>query len=80
MDIEEIFDVSFTKKKPRGRSFTSEGNPQSYRWKCAMCDMESNVGGILRHHKKSGHIGKQRIFDESTRQGLRREPVSPVQN
>tara|TARA_B100000287_G_scaffold131629_1_gene123733 strand:- start:845 stop:1042 length:198 start_codon:yes stop_codon:yes gene_type:complete len=60
MDIEEIFDVDFSKKKPRGRSFTSEDNPQFERWVCLQCGMESNIGGILRHHKKSGHIGKQR--------------------
>ena len=61
MDIEEIFDVDFDKKKPRGRSWTSEDNPTFTRWKCAMCEMESNASGIIRHHKKSGHIGKQRL-------------------
>ena len=61
MDLDEIFNVTLpVKYKARGKSFTSEDNPQKVRWKCAMCDMESNIGGIIRHHKKSGHIGKQR--------------------
>ena len=46
--------------KPRGISFTSENNPQQERWICLQCDMESNITGILRHHRTSGHIGKQR--------------------
>ena len=62
MDIEEIFDVDFDKKKPRGRSWTSEQNPQLARWRCLECDMESNITGILRHQKSKGHIGKQRIL------------------
>ena len=61
MELEDILDVEFEKKKPRGRSFTSENNPTNTRWKCAMCDMESNIGGIANHQKKSGHIGKQRL-------------------
>tara|TARA_B100000131_G_scaffold313663_1_gene349336 strand:- start:635 stop:859 length:225 start_codon:yes stop_codon:yes gene_type:complete len=60
MDIEDIFDIDLSRKKARGRSFTSEDNPQHQRWVCIACGMESNIGGIIRHHKKSGHIGKQR--------------------
>ncbi len=60
MDIEDIFEVQFEKKKARGRAFTSENNPQQERWVCATCRMESNLNGVLRHHKQSGHIGKQR--------------------
>ena len=63
MDIEEIFDVEFEKKKPRGRAFSREqDNPAFIRWRCLECNMESNIGGIANHQKKSGHIGKQRIL------------------
>ena len=62
MEIEQIFDVDFDKKKPRGRSWTSEDNPQKHRWRCLECDMESNITGILRHQKSKGHIGKQRLL------------------
>ena len=62
MDIEEIFGVEFTKKKPRGRSFTRENNGNDIRWVCLECGMESNIGGIGNHQKKSGHIGKQRVL------------------
>ena len=60
MDIEEIFDVEFDKKKPRGRSFTSENNGNDIRWLCLQCGMESNIGGIGNHQKKTGNIGKKR--------------------
>ena len=53
-------DVNFDKMKPRGRSFTSESNPQHVRWLCVECHMESSISGILRHHRYSGHVGKQR--------------------
>ena len=62
MDIEDIFDVEFSKKRPRGKSWTSEDNPQHARWKCLVCDMESSISGIIKHHKHSGHIGKQRVL------------------
>ena len=62
MDIDDIFDVEFEKKKPRGRAWTSENNGNNIRWKCLECGMESNIGGIGNHQKKSGHIGKQRIL------------------
>ena len=67
MDIEDIFDLEIDKKKPRGISFTSENNPQQLRWVCLACGMESNLNGILRHHKHSGHIGKQRLFENQDR-------------
>ena len=60
MDIEQIFDVNFDKMKPRGRSFTSESNPQHVRWLCVECHMESSISGILKHQRFSGHVGKQR--------------------
>jgi len=63
MDIEEIFDVDFTKKKPRGIAFSREqDNPSHTRWICLQCGMESNIGGIGNHQKKTGHVGKQRVL------------------
>ena len=61
--IEDVLEVDLpSKMAPRGKSFTSEHNPQTARWRCLRCDMESNLTGILRHQKKSGHIGKQRLL------------------
>jgi len=67
MDIEDIFDIQINKKKPRGISFTSDNNPTHTRWICLECQMESNVGGIANHQKKTGHIGKQRLFENQDR-------------
>ena len=59
--IEEILDVDLPDKMAsRGRSFTSENNGNDIRWLCLQCGMESNIGGIGNHQKKTGHIGKQR--------------------
>lgn len=59
MDIEDIFDIELPKKyRARGISFTSEHN--QIKWVCIECGMESNIGGIGNHQKKTGHIGKQR--------------------
>lgn len=63
MDIEDILDIDLPKKMAsRGRSFTSENNPQQERWVCLQCEMESNITGILRHQRTKGHIGKQRLL------------------
>ena len=68
VDLDGILGVELPKKKkknmkPRGRPFTSEGNnPQKSRWRCLECDMESNLTGILRHQRISGHKGKQQVF------------------
>ena len=68
VDIEGILGVELPVKqkrqyKSRGRPFTSEeNNPQKARWKCLECDMESNLTGVMRHQRVSGHVGKQQVF------------------
>ena len=63
MEIEEILDVELPSKMAvRGRPFTRENNPQSVRWKCLDCNLESNLTGIIRHQNAKGHIGKQRLL------------------
>ena len=61
--VDVVLPVSVKKKyKARGKSWTSEENPQKSRWRCLDCGMESNITGIVRHHRAKGHIGKQRVL------------------
>lgn len=74
LEFDEFIDVELPVKrqyKPRGIAFSREAdNPQKARWKCLGCDMESNITGILRHQKASGHVGKQQVFRELERLGI----------
>ena len=74
LEFDEFIDVELPVKrqyKPRGRAFSRESdNPQKARWKCLQCDMESSISGIIKHHKYSGHVGKQRIFPELEKLGI----------
>ena len=76
LEFDEFIEVELPVKqkrqyKSRGRSFTSEeNNPQKARWRCLGCDMESNITGILRHQKVSGHKGKQRVFAQLEKLGV----------
>ena len=74
IDLEGILDVELPKKKKmksRGRPFTSEeNNPQKARWKCLECDMESNLTGVMRHQRVSGHVGKQQVFTTLEKLGV----------
>ena len=53
-----------TPYKPRGISFTSEAdNPNYQKWKCLECGKISSAPGLGYHQNKSGHKGKQRVFE-----------------
>lgn len=79
LELDDFIDVELpsprpkkkSKYKPRGKAFEKgEFNYNSVRWVCLQCGLESNIGGIGNHQKKSGHVGKQRVFRELEKLGI----------
>ena len=73
LEIDEFIDVELPVKrkyKPRGKSWTSEDNPQYSRWKCLECGMITNASCLSRHQRVQSHKGKQRVFPELEKLGI----------
>lgn len=63
---------NFTPHRGRGIPFKKNdpSNPTFQRWRCLECDMRSNIGGVIRHQKTSGHKGKQQVFETLEKLGV----------